>query len=94
MLRDDAVYIFLEGVLTAAEQRFVALSPSAEGNAEMIRQMRDQLVRNARSELLEALGKTLGTTPTTMLHDIAPEADEEMFMFKLPGKLDAVGRRA
>lgn len=94
MLQDDGVCIFLEGVLTTAEERLVTHSPSPEGGTEMVRQIRNQLVQSARSALLDALGKTLGTPPTAMLHDVAPQADEEVFVFTLPRKIDGVRRRA
>jgi uncharacterized protein YbcI len=93
-IHDDGVSVFLEGVLTTAEVRLVTCSASPAGGTELVRQMRDQLVRSARSALLESLRDTLGTAPTTMLHDVAPQTDEEVFVFKLPRNLDGVRRRA
>jgi uncharacterized protein YbcI len=93
-LHDDIVYVRLQGVLTVAETRIAVHSPSPQEGSELVRQVRDQLIRNARSALLEALAGTLGQQPVTMLHDVAPQADEEMLVFHLSRKPEAVRRRA
>lgn len=93
-IQDGTVYIRLQGVLTVAEERLVAGSPSPQDGTELVRQMRDRLIRTARSALLEALAGTLGQEPETMMHDVAPQADEEMFVFNLPREQKAVRRRA
>lgn len=44
-------------------------------------------MRCARAELLDALGAAVGQRPTGVLHDIAPESDEAVFVFQLPQQL-------
>ncbi len=93
-LQDDLVYVHLQGVLTVAEERLAVDSQASHEGPELVRQVRDQLIRNARSALLDALAGTLGQQPVAMLHDVAPQSDEEMLVFHLSGKPEAVRRRA
>jgi len=86
-LRLDQLFVHLQGVLTTAEERLVTLSGASQGGCETVRKTRDQLMRCARAELLDALGAAVGQRPTGVLHDIAPESDEAVFVFQLPEQL-------
>lgn len=93
-LHDDVVYVHLQGVLTVAEARLAIDSPSPQEGSELVRQVRDRLIRNARSALVDALAGALGQQPVTMMHDVAPQSDEEMLVFQLSATPEAVRRRA
>ena len=82
-LRIDRLFVHLQGVLTTAEERLVALGGASHGGCEIVRRTRDQLVRCARAELLDGLSAAVGQRPTGMLHDMAPESDEAVFVFQL-----------
>ena len=86
-LRLDRLFVHLQGVLSTAEERLVSLGAESHAGSETVRRTRDQLIQCARAELLDALAKAVGQRPTGMLHDIAPESDEAVFMFQLPLEL-------
>jgi uncharacterized protein YbcI len=60
-----------------------ANGPNHARGIEMIREMRNHLVRQARKELLAALSGTLGQQANGLMHDIDPEAGSEVLVFRL-----------
>ena len=82
-LRGVTLVVLLEGVLTAAEERLVALPDERKSGCSMVRQMRDQIMRGACPKLIDELAGALGRTAAGMFHDTAPELDQEVFVFSL-----------
>ncbi len=80
-LQGDCLFVHLRGVLTRAEEtlRSTDGQTPAQGEA-LIRTVRDEVVRRARDTLLDALSGTIGRRTESLLHDIAPDSDEEMFV--------------
>ncbi len=78
-IQGDRLFVHLRGVLTTAEERLVD-DGSPAGGAEMVRTLRDRLVRQSRERLLESLGATVGRSAESLLHDVAPASDEEVFV--------------
>lgn len=78
-MQGDKLFVHLQGVLTTAEI-CLAKSDPASGGSDMIRSLRDRLVRQSRHQLLEALAATVGRPAESLLHDIAPASDEEVFV--------------
>lgn len=78
-MQGDRLFVHLQGVLTTAEACLVDRD-AAEGGCDMIRALRDRLVRQSRAQLLESLGATVGRRAESLLHDVAPASDEEVFV--------------
>jgi len=83
-LVDNRLFVHLEGVLTAAEQRLI--EPPADGNgrgAELLKQFRSQLV-NAGRPMLESLVRVAaGAAPISVHHDISAVTGEEVIVLTL-----------
>lgn len=85
-LRPNALLVQLRGVLTPAEAMLAGTSSPEHGRFEsLVRQMRDSLVHQERSLLLNAVAKLVNhpAEGIHMLHDLNPEANEEVFVFSL-----------
>ena len=64
-LVDDTLFVRLDGVLTAAEQRLVDMRAEDNGRgAEIVRQFRSHLVALARPKLEAVVGEITGTNPS------------------------------
>ena len=80
-LQGDCLFVHLRGVLTRAEETLRATDGQSPAQGEaLIRTVRDEVVRRARDTLLDALSGTIGRRTESLLHDIAPDSDEEMFV--------------
>lgn len=80
-LQGDCLFVHLRGVLTRAEETLRATDGQTPAQGEaLIRTVRDEVVRRARDTLLDALSGTIGRRTESLLHDIAPDSDEEMFV--------------
>ena len=80
-LQGHCLFVHLRGVLTRAEETLRATDGQSPAQGEaLIRTVRDEVVRRARDTLLDALSGTIGRRTESLLHDIAPDSDEELFV--------------
>ena len=80
-MQGDRLFVHLQGILTTAESCLVEGDAAPPGaGSDMIRALRDRIVRQAREQLLAALGATIGRRAESLLHDVAPATDEEVFV--------------
>ena len=78
----DQLYVRLQGVLTAAEQKLVISSPAEKGR-DLLKQVRTQLIETARP-LLEAIIEDItGAKVISLHHDISTLTGEEIVLFTL-----------
>ncbi len=85
-LQAKTLLVLLEGVLTTSEQTLLeATGVNHARSIEMVREMRNQLMRRSQRELLAALSGVLGmrASATGVMHDIDPEAGSEVLVFRL-----------
>ncbi len=80
-LQGNRLVIHLKGVLTTAEEHLVDADGQSSQGVEVVRAMRDQIVRRARNLLLDALAARMGHRATSLFHDVAPNSNEEVFVF-------------
>jgi uncharacterized protein YbcI len=84
-LVDDMVLVRLRGVLTPAEQQLVQ-GNNAERGRTLVKQMRTELIENART-LLEAVVSGITGRRVLGLHtDISTARGERMILFVLDGR--------
>ena len=83
-LVDNRLFVHLEGVLSAAEQRLIDGDGVANGRgAELLKQLRNHLVLSGR-EMLESLVRdAAGASPISVHHDISPVTGEEVIVLTL-----------
>lgn len=83
-LVENRVFVHLEGVLTAAEERLMAGGAAADGRAaELLKQLRSRLVTAGRSELEMLVHEAAGCPPVNLHHDISPSTGEEVIVITL-----------
>jgi uncharacterized protein YbcI len=83
-LVDNRLFVHLEGVLTAAEQRLIEGAGSGNGKgADLLKQLRSHLVLAGRQVLEKLVREAAGSTPVTLHHDISPVTGEEVIVFTL-----------
>lgn len=84
-LIDNKLFVHLEGVLTAAEQRLMdAHSSGGNGRgAELLKQLRSHLVLAGKVMLDTLVREATGTQPVSVHHDISPTTGEEVLIFTL-----------
>jgi uncharacterized protein YbcI len=83
-LVENRLFIHLEGVLTAAEQRLMDGTGSGNGKgAELLKQLRSHLVLAGRQLLEQLVREAAGATPVTLHHDISPVTGEEVLVITL-----------
>jgi uncharacterized protein YbcI len=83
-LVENRLFVHLEGVLTAAEQRLIEGHGSGNGKgAELLKQLRSQLVLAGRQVLEKMVREAAGSPPVTLHHDISPVNGEEVIVFTL-----------
>lgn len=80
-IRGRSCVVHLEGVLTPAEMHLTTAGAMQSHGVAMVRQMRDHLVQLARNALVNTLQNTVDNPICSILHDISPQADEEVFVF-------------
>jgi uncharacterized protein YbcI len=78
----NRLFVHLQGVLSAAEQRLVDGRADGRG-AELLRQLRSQLVFAGRSMLEALVRDAAGAAPVTIHHDISPLTGEEVIVLTL-----------
>lgn len=94
-LRTNVLFVHLEDVLTTAEKTVVSAgSGDPARSIELIREMRNHLVQQARGELLATLSRTIGTRAVGMMHDIDPTTASEVLVFHLADQPYTSRRRA
>jgi len=82
-LVDNRLFVHLEGVLTAAEQRLLGGADGQGRGADLLKQLRSQLVLAGRSMLESLVRDAAGSAPVTLHHDISPTTGEEVIVFTL-----------
>ena len=83
-LIENKLFVHLEGVLTAAEQRL--MDAHCEGNgrgAELLKQLRSHLVVAGKTLLETLVRDATGKQPVSVHHDISPTTGEEVLVFTL-----------
>jgi uncharacterized protein YbcI len=81
-LVENRLFVHLQGVLTAAEQRLMDGSADGRG-AELLRQLRSHLVLAGRPMLESLVRDAAGTPPISVHHDISPTTGEEVIVLTL-----------
>ena len=83
-LVENRLFVHLEGVLTAAEQRLIEGHGAGNGKgAELLKQLRSHLVLAGRNLLERLVGEAAGAAPITLHHDISPITGEEVLVITL-----------
>jgi uncharacterized protein YbcI len=83
-LVDNRLFVHLEGVLSAAEQRLIDGAGSGNGKgADLLKQLRSHLVLAGRQMLEKLVREAAGSPPVTLHHDISPITGEEVIVFTL-----------
>jgi len=87
-LVENRVFVYLEGVLTAAEQRLLDGNGDGNGNgngrgAELLKQLRTHLVLAGRPMLESLVRDAAGSAPISVHHDISPVTGEEVIVLTL-----------
>lgn len=83
-LVDNRLFVHLEGVLSAAEQRLIdGESPGNGRGAELLKQFRNHLVSAGRPMLDSLVRDAAGTPPVSVHHDISPVTGEEVIVLTL-----------
>jgi len=95
-LVENRLFVHLQGVLTAAEQRLIESQENGNGNgrgADLLKQFRSHLVLTGRP-LLEAMVRDVtGTLPVSVHHDISTATGEEVIVFTLSAAPDCRGKK-
>jgi uncharacterized protein YbcI len=81
-LVENRLFVHLQGVLTAAEQRLIDGHANGRG-VELLRQLRSHLVLAGRPMLESLVRDAAGTTPISVHHDISPTTGEEVIVLTL-----------
>ena len=89
-LIDNKLFVHLQGVLTAAEQRLIESHGDGNGDgngngrgAELLKQLRSHLVLTGRPMLEAMVRDVTGTQPVSVHHDISTATGEEVIVFTL-----------
>ena len=83
-LVDNRLFVHMEGVLTAAEQRLLGGRDGGDGRgADLLKQLRSQLVTAGRAVLESLVREAAGTPPVNLHHDISPLTGEEVIVITL-----------
>ncbi|MCX7432498.1 MAG: DUF2294 domain-containing protein [Planctomycetia bacterium] len=88
-LIENKLFVHLEGVLTAAEQRLM----DAHGRgAELLKQLRSHLVVAGKALLDTLVRDATGSQPVSVHHDFSPTTGEEVLVFTLSAAPQCRGR--
>jgi uncharacterized protein YbcI len=83
-LIENKLFVHLEGVLTAAEQRLMQSHTNGNGRgAELLKQLRSHLVLAGKTMLDTLVRNATGSQPVSVHHDISPTTGEEVLVFTL-----------
>jgi uncharacterized protein YbcI len=81
---DDTLFVRLDGVLSAAEQRLLDRKTEDNGRgAEIVRQFRSHMVALARPMLEAVVREITGASTVNLHHDLSPVSGEEVMVFTL-----------
>jgi len=83
-LIDDAIFVRLQGVLTAAEQHLVKALPADKGR-DLLKQVRTHLIETARPKLEAMIKERTACAVVSLHHDISTTTGEEIVVFTLDG---------
>ncbi|NDC54910.1 MAG: DUF2294 domain-containing protein [Planctomycetia bacterium] len=93
-LIENKLFVHLQGVLTAAEQRLIESHAGGNGRgAELLKQLRSHLVLTGRPLLEKLVHDVTGTRPVSVHHDISTATGEEVIVFTLSGVPSVRDRR-
>ncbi len=81
-LIDEAVFVRLQGVLTAAEQHLVKSQPPEKGR-DLLKEVRKHLLETARPLMEAMIREITGSKVVSMHHDISTVTGEEVVIFTL-----------
>jgi uncharacterized protein YbcI len=85
-LVDNKLFVHLQGVLSAAEQRLIESRDPANGNgrgADLLKQLRSHLMLCGRPLLESLVREVTGAAPVSVHHDISMATGEEVIVFTL-----------
>ena len=83
-LVENRLFVHLEGVLTAAEQRLIQGDGGENGRGtELLKQLRNHLVLAGQKLLQQLVEEAAGTRPVSVHHDISPTTGEEVIVLTL-----------
>ncbi|NCA10748.1 DUF2294 domain-containing protein [bacterium] len=83
-LIENKVFVHLQGVLTAAEQRLIESHTGGNGRgAELLKLLRSHLVLTGRPLLEKLVEDVTGAQPVSVHHDISTVTGEEVIVFTL-----------
>ena len=92
-LIENKLFVHLEGVLTAAEQRLMDAHDNGNGRgAELLKQLRSHLVVAGKAMLDTLVRDATGAQPVSVHHDISPTTGEEVLVFTLSAAPQCRGR--
>jgi uncharacterized protein YbcI len=83
-LIENKLFVHLDGVLTAAEQRLMESHGNGNGRgADLLKQLRSHLVVAGKAMLDALVRSATGSQPVSVHHDISPTTGEEVLVFTL-----------
>jgi uncharacterized protein YbcI len=83
-LVDNRLFVHMQGVLTAAEQRLMDSHANGNGRgAEILKAFRSHLVAAGRPLLEKLVESVTGSQPINVHHDISAVTGEEVIVFTL-----------
>lgn len=85
-LVENKLFVHLEGVLSAAEQRLIEGNGNGNGNgrgAELLKQLRSHLVLAGRPRLESLVHDATGARAVSVHHDISAATGEEVIVVTL-----------
>lgn len=92
-LVEDTLFIRLDGVLSAAEQRLVDVKAADNGRgAEIVRQFRSHLISLARPLLEAVVHEITGASTLNLHHDLSLDSGAEVIVFTLATVPECRGR--
>ncbi len=93
-LIENQIFVHMQGVLTAAEQRLMhAPGGGTERSAKVLKAFRSQLVASGRPLLEAIIREVTRTEPVNVHHDISAVTGEEVIVFTLASPPVCVHRR-
>ncbi len=94
-LIENKLFIHLDGVLTAAEQRLMESNGAGDRRgAELLKQLRSHLVVAGKTLLDRLVHEATGAQPVSVHHDISPATGEEVLVLTLSAAPRCRGRAA
>jgi uncharacterized protein YbcI len=93
-LVENRLFVHLDGVLSAAEQRLIAGDGHGDGRgADLLKQLRNRLVLAGRPVLESLVHDAAGTPAVSIHHDISPTTGEEVIVITLASTPSCRDRR-